>query len=184
MTELVSIKQLADRLGLDRSNARRYVLGLGYEFKRMRTADSRNQATLCLSLEDADIVVSRRKADGYLGPTVITSPDSGVFYVIQLVPELSATRVKLGYTNSLEERLGQHRTAAPTAIVVGSWACKRAWEVCAMDALTRVGCRLVANGVFECDTIEALTSRGDAFFQNMPKPGDRVPMFVCAEVKS
>jgi hypothetical protein len=45
-TEFVSIKELAVRLGMDRSHARRYILKLGYAFHKRRTPDSGGQLTL------------------------------------------------------------------------------------------------------------------------------------------
>jgi hypothetical protein len=45
----VSIKELAQRLGMDRSHARRYVLKLGYSFHKRRTSDSGSQLTLCVT---------------------------------------------------------------------------------------------------------------------------------------
>ena len=49
-------------------------------------------------------------------------------------------------------------------------------ELTATDALTRVGCRLINNEVFECEDPEALVERGEAFFSTLPKPGDRIPL--------
>lgn len=45
-----------------------------------------------------------------------------------------------------------------------------------MDALTREGCRLILNEVFECDDPDTLVRRGDAFFSMLPAPEVRVPL--------
>jgi hypothetical protein len=45
-----------------------------------------------------------------------------------------------------------------------------------MDALTNAGCRLILNEVFECDELEALVARGDAFFSMLPPPDMRPPL--------
>jgi hypothetical protein len=182
--EFVSIKDLAKRLGMDRSHARRYVLKLGYAFHQRRTPDSGSQLTLCVTGAEADEIVSQRAAKGFIASTVVAVSDVGVFYVIQHVPELDPKRLKLGFAESLEQRLSQHRTAAPTARVLQAWACKRSWELTAMDALTRVGCRLILNEVFECDEPEALVERGEAFFSMLPQPDVRAPLAESSPLTS
>jgi len=174
--EFVSIKDLAKRLGMDRSNARRYVLKLGYAFHRRRTPDSRSQLTLCVTNAEADQIVTQRAAKGFIDSAVVAVSDVGVFYVIQLVPDLDPKRLKLGFAESLEQRLSQHRTAAPTARLLRAWPCKRSWELTAIDALKCVGCRLILNEVFECDEPNAVVERGDAFFAMLPQPDLRVPL--------
>jgi hypothetical protein len=53
-----------------------------------------------------------------------------------------------------------------------------------MDALTRVGCRLILNEVFECDEPNALLERGDAFFGTLPEPSVRVPLAKTSPLNS
>ena len=182
--EFVSIKDLAKRLGMDRSHARRYVLKLGYAFHKRRTLDSGNQLTLCVTSGEADEIVSQRADKGFIASTVVAVADVGVFYVIQLVPDLDPKRLKLGFAESLEQRLLQHRTAAPTARLLHAWPCKRSWELTVMDALTHVRCRLILNEVFECDEPEALVQRGETFFSMLPKPDVRVPLARSSPLNS
>jgi len=172
----VSIKELAQRLGMDRSHARRYVLKLGYSFHKRRTPNSGRQLTLCVTTAEAEEIVSQRAEKGFLASSVVAVCDVGVFYAIQLVPDLDPKRLKLGFAESLEQRLSQHRTAAPTARVLRAWPCKRSWEVTAIDALTRQGCRLILNEVFECDEPDTLVTRGDVFFGMLPAPDVRAPL--------
>ena len=174
--EFLSIKELAGRLGMDRSHARRYVLKLGYNFHKRRTADSGSQLTLCVTAAEAEQIALRRANQGFLASNVVAVSDIGVFYVIQLVPELDPHRLKLGFAESLDQRLPQHRTAAPTARVLRAWPCKRCWELTAIDAPTSVGCRLILNEVYECDDPESLVSRGNAFFATLPPPHQRAPL--------
>lgn len=172
----VSIQELAQRLGMDRSHARRYVLKLGYSFHKRRTADSGRQLTLCVTEFEAGEIAAHRANQGFTASTVVVVSDVGVFYVIQLVPELDPRRLKLGFAESLEQKLAQHRTAAATARVFQAWPCKRSWELTAIDALTAVGCRLILNEVFECDDPDALIQRGEAFFRMLPLPTERSPL--------
>ena len=182
--DYVSIKELAQGLGMDRSHARRYVLKLGYSFHKRRTPDSGSQLTLCVTNAEAEEIASQRAEKGFIASTVVAISDVGVFYVIQLVPDLDPKRLKLGFAESLEQRLSQHRTAAPTARVLRAWPCKRSWEPTAVDALTRQGCRLILNEVFECDEPEALVKRGDAFFSMLPAPDVRAPLASASPLNS
>jgi hypothetical protein len=174
--KFVSIKELAKRLGIDHRYAIRYVRKLGYSFHNRRTSDSRNQLTLCVTSSEAEGICSQRRTQGFEASTVVAVPEIGVFYVIQLVPELDPKRLKLGFAESINQRLSQHRTACPTARVLRAWPCKRSWEITALDALPRVGCRLINNEVFECEDPQALVERGNAFFSMLPQPGDRIPL--------
>lgn len=173
--DFVSIKELAQRLGMDRSHARRYVLRLGYPFHKRRTTDSGNQLTLCLTSDEAAEIERLRADHGFGGSAPLAPSEVGVFYVIQLVPELDPRRLKLGFAESLDQRLAQHRTAAPTARILHAWGCRRSWEVTAIDALTSSDCRLILNEVFECDDPQSLVLRGNAFFAMLPEPAQRPP---------
>jgi hypothetical protein len=174
--DFVSLKQLAQELGMDRSHARRYVLRHGITPHKRRTQDSQNQLTLAVSNDEAQSIIAKRREEGFLGSTKPVAKDVGVFYVIRLVPELDPRRIKLGFADDLGSRLAQHRTAAPTAVVVKSWPCKRAWEGTLMDCLTGVGCRLILNEVFECDDVDALVARGDSLFELLPTPEAKAPL--------
>jgi hypothetical protein len=97
----VSIKELAQRLGMDRSHARRYVLKPGYSFHKRRTSDSGSQLALCVTEFEAGEIAMHRANQGFTASTVVVVSDIGVFYVIQLVPELDPRRLKLGFAESL-----------------------------------------------------------------------------------
>lgn len=171
--EFVSLKQLAETIGLDRSNTRKYVLKLGIKPHKRRTSDSRNQLTLALTKNEAERIIGERETKGFTSSANIVKSETGVFYVIQLVPELDPRRIKLGFAINLNERLGQHKTAAPTATVLRSWPCRRAWELTVMDSLSDANCRLILNEVFECNDIPALLRRGDEIFALLPEPARR-----------
>lgn len=174
--DYVSLKQLSEDLGMDRSHARRYVLRHGIQPHKRRTPDSQNQLTLAVTVQEAEAIKTKRREEGFLDAAKPVSREVGVFYVIRLVPELDARRIKLGYADDLSSRLSQHRTAAPTAAVLKSWACKRAWESTVMDCLTAVGCRLILNEVFECAAVDDLLARGDALFGLLGDPAVRAPL--------
>jgi hypothetical protein len=173
--EFVSLKQLATELGLDRSNTRKYVLKSGVRPHKRRTPDSGSQLTLALTVEEADRIRAKRREEGFLGASKAVSKEAGYFYVIRLVPELDLRRVKLGFADDVGVRLAQHRTAAPTAVLVRHWPCKRSWEGTAIDCLA-AGCRLILNEVYECDDVDGLLNRGDQFFGLLPAPDEKAQL--------
>lgn len=169
MNDYISLKQLAGELNMDKSNARRYVLRLGVKPKKRRTADSRGQLTLTLSQVEAAVIRKNRADLGFSGNGAVINNDSGYFYIIRLVPELDPHRLKLGFALNVNDRLAQHRTAAPTAELVTSWPCKKTWESTIMDYLTAINCRHMLNEVFECGSVKSLVARGHRLFAIMPR---------------
>ena len=177
----VSLRQLASLMGLNPSQARKYVLfRLKIKPHQARTPDSRGKKTYVFTQSEADRIVEQRNAEfpnnyertGAEGLEGV----SGFFYVVLLCPELSTCRVKLGFAINVLQRLKQHQTAAPTARLLKSWPCRPTWEIAAIDALTRTECSLVREEVFDCENLEALVKRGDTFFSLLPRPDDIVPL--------
>lgn len=171
MADMVGIPDIAKRLKLDGGTVRRYIARvgdtLGIELNRGK-GDK-----ILLSRNDADrLIASYESRRGPVAPTdeAASSYDPfGFFYIIQLVPEALPNRVKIGFADDVDKRVAEHRTAAPTARLLKSWRCKRSWDFAAMDSISREGCKLVLNEVYEGD-IGGFISRGDAFFAVMPNP--------------
>jgi hypothetical protein len=172
----VTLRELAEKMGMDKSHARRYILRQGITPQKHRSAESGNQLVLTVSIEQAEHLLAGRTDKGFGFPPKAVHADSGVFYVIQLVPELDPRRIKLGFAEDVNVRLAAHRTAAPTAELIQSWPCHRSWEKTAIDCLTRADCRLIRNEVFECEDIEGLIAQGEAWFALMPFPDIKIPL--------
>jgi len=187
-SEMVSFTELATMLAMDKSHATRYVKRvaskLGVDIKRWRDPRAGNQQCSAVTKEGAELIVGHRCNEGFLGSQRTTNPDEGVFYVIQLVPELKPGRIKLGFGTDIVSRLYQHRTAAPTAVLVKTWPCKRTWELAAIDCLTSSGCKLVLNEVYECGDISGLVKRGDDLFAVLPSPSNRVALSDISPLKT
>ena len=171
MENFVSLTTLANDLNIDKSTMRKFALKSGITPQKRRTADSKNQLTLTVSREEADFLCARRYEQGF-GSGQAVKTDIGVFYVIQLIPEIAPRRLKLGFADNIQQRLGQHRTSAPTAELVKAWPCKRSWERTVMDVLTITHGKLLINEVYEFDDIQGLVGRGDALFSLFPSPDE------------
>lgn len=176
--DIVSVKHFSRMVGLDRSAALRYLKRVGIRPRKRRMPDSGNQLAATITRAEADAVIRMREEGGFVGPDGRASdpPEDGFFYAIQLTPDLKPGRIKLGFAARVDERLQQHRTAAPTAIVLQTWPCRRAWERAAIDAATRGGCQAVGVEVFDFEDTGDLIASADAFFAAMPAPSDSVPL--------
>jgi len=169
---MVKIAEIAKRLGVDLTTVRRLI---ARESEALQLELHRGKGDkLLLSKEDADRLVASYEARR--GPIAVGDASEtakydryGYFYVIQLVPEALPNRVKVGFADNVDKRLAEHQTAAPTAVLLKSWPCKRSWDYAAMDSVTRTGCKLVLNEVYEGE-IRGFLERGDAFFALMPNP--------------
>lgn len=169
---IVLLKDLANEFGLDRSNMRRYAIKNGFEPLKVRTSGSRGQLTLALSLEDAEAIRQLRQSQGYTTRERVGKPirDNGIgwFYIIQLVPELEAGRVKLGFTKDINSRMNAHKTVAPTAKLLWGKSCNRNWELAAIASITREGCHPLSDEVFIADNLDTLIKRSEEFFAILP----------------
>lgn len=169
-----SFYELADELGVSIDTIRRTVKRLGLNIFRRVTPTSKGASVAHLSIEDCDRIRVRFENAALQEAIEESDLDQlpslqrfGHFYLVQLVPEALPERVKIGFTDNLEKRLAEHRTAAPTARLIKSWPCKRSWDQAAMDAITRTGCALVMNEVYEGD-VDGFVTRADTFFSNLP----------------
>lgn len=176
MSENVTYKEMANRLGVNPTTVRRLIekhgAELGISVQRGRGNTGNAKWTHYISREDADRLAAfyeTHHTQTDIATDAKTFQRQGSFYIIQLVPEALPNRIKIGYTDNLDQRLTDHQTAAPTARVLASWPCKRSWDYAAMDSITREACSLVLNEVFEGDP-EGFVQRGNDFFSRMPNP--------------
>jgi hypothetical protein len=171
--QYVFLTEIAEQLGMHRVHARKYALKHGFFFDRQRDPAKGNHLSLVLSIDDMQRLLTIRRTAGFpIGREQATTPviptDLGLFYLIQLVPDLSPLRLKLGFTDALPRRLSEYLTGNPTAQIYHSWPCRRVWEAAVIASVTRTGCRFIGGEVYDCDDLEAMRARVDAFFQVMP----------------
>jgi len=169
--EYVALRDLAQELGIDRSNLRKQILssGLGLDLRKIRTKDSKGQLTLALTSEDAEMFRAARERQGFSDKPKPVANGDGWFYVVQIMPDVEPRRVKLGFASDAQNRLNAFRTVSPSAELVKSWPCKRGWELTVIDSVTRYGCEWLGGEVFDCDDLESLVGNCEAFFLIMPE---------------
>jgi len=181
MASYLTYIEIAEKLGVSVDTVRRNVLKmkteLGISPCKQKTPSSKGALVNCLTVDDANIFINYLEsrsdnADLELNEGLFFRC-YGYFYIIQLIPEFSSERVKIGFADDVNKRLIEHQCSSPTAKILGIWPCKRAWDQAAMDSITREDCTLVMNEVYEGD-IEKFLKRANDFFEKMPKPENKI----------
>jgi hypothetical protein len=186
MAEFLTLDQVAELIGVEVTTIRRAVKKIQFDSDIeivKGKVPGRSKSALCVSDKHAKIITSYfndKNSETALTTrtdrsNLYSSNNYGFFYLIQLVPEFFPNRVKIGYTDNFENRLKEHKTSAPTAKLIKSWRCKRAWDQAAVDSITRSDCELVLSEVYEGD-IDKFIVRGDEFFNSMPDENTTIPI--------
>ena len=187
MNNYVTFYEIAEEVGCGVDTIRRNSKKLNLESVKTKTPTSKGSLVNCLNREDADSLIAffdqKKKGSTTEVASEISVQRFGYFYLIQLVPEAIPNRLKIGYTDNLEQRLGEHRTAAPTCKLVKSWDCKRSWDHAAMDSITRENCKHVLNEVYEGE-LESFIERGNDFFANMPRNEKNIQLSEHSPLKN
>ena len=179
--EEVSCEQIDTELGITRRHVLRQIQRRAEKLGIAVIRGKRNE--VFLSRADADALISdyepRRRQLPSASSEAGAKEGFGFVYVIQPLPEELPLRHKLGYTDNLEQRLRDHRTAAPTLKLVKAWPCKRTWEAAALASMTRSDCDQIGVEVYDGET-RMFVSRAESFFDLLPKPkpGDK-PISEC-----
>jgi len=171
---VISVIDIARHSNKHKQTVFKVIKRLGIEMTMQRRSDSRNQMVAYVTEDD-----SERIAEELAGMRITLSQDStdealdfvsaevGVFYLIQLEPNLDPVRFKVGFASNMTDRLRALRCSAPMAKIVATWRCRRLWEKTAIEAVT-FGLERLHTEVFRAVAIEAVRQKCDAFFDVMP----------------
>ncbi|MBW8051986.1 MAG: hypothetical protein FVQ77_16925 [Cytophagales bacterium] len=187
MASYRTYKEIADELGVSIDTVRRNVTSqkaeLKLEPKKQKTPTSKGALVACLTSDDAEKLIRFYKTRGTPKSELNNNRNFGYFYLIQLIPEFQPNRVKIGFADDVNKRFREHQTSSPTAKLLGSWSCKRAWDQAVMDCVTRTDCQLVLNEVYEGD-IEGFMERAEQFFGMMPDPTTEIELSDHSPLKN
>ena len=173
--ELISVIDAAKQLGKYKQTIFKIIKKLKITPTKQKHSQHRGQAITYISKEDFDRVAeyfsinqnSNRETESVpLNEANLT--DTGVFYLIQLEPTHDPGRFKVGFASAMNERLRQHRCAAPFVKIIDTWPCHRLWEQTAIDCVT-ADCEKIHTEVFKTDDIQNVKNKCIQFFSLMPK---------------
>ncbi len=174
--ELISIIDVANRLGKRKQTIFKVVKRLGISTRNVKSSLSKNQAVAYVTHEDVQRIseelrlfesgslpVSSAKAKSIK----FVTNEVGVFYLAQLEPYFDPCRFKVGFASSMSERLRALRCSAPYTQVMKTWVCRRLWEKTAIDCISS-GCEKIHTEVFRAADLGVVVEKCDAFFSLMP----------------
>ena len=165
--ELISVTDIAEIEGKRRQSLHKLVRRLGLNVVKKKSDKGRGQLINHISASDYEEL--KRHINHWANPKADpTVEGSGVFYIIQLDPRLDPRRVKVGFTENLDERLRSHRTTAPYSQIVQKWPCKLLWEKTVIESITQ-DCERLYTEVFRADSINQLVKMANRFFELMPE---------------
>lgn len=166
--DLISVIETARIHGMRKQHVFKVLKRLGIQQTKSLGEHSRGQKVSCISRHDYSILrtelarlepqpESQDRVDGSLG----------VFYLIQLEPQMDPGRFKVGFATNMDERLRSHRTVAPLCTLVNIWPCKALWEKTAIDSIC-AGYERLHTEVFRAPSIKEVETRCESFFTVMP----------------
>ena len=153
MDEFYNLRQIAKDLGITYQTVKSRTEQLDIEVVQIQNDKNLYQS----SIRSADV---GRLKDSLANKS---HSENGFFYMIALIPEYNRGRIKVGFASNVEERLGNHRTAAPTAELVRCWPCKRAFEKTIIAALSSLG-KQVRNEVYDFPNVDLIVAKAETLF--------------------
>jgi hypothetical protein len=170
MDDLISVSEIARAHSRRRQSVHKIIKRLGLDTRRFRSDDARGQEAVHITRTDYALLAAELVAE----PVDEAASDDeitdwrGILYIVQLEPSLDPGRFKIGFTNSIEDRLKAHRTSAPFATALRHWPCRLLWEKTAIEAITQ-DCEKLHTEVFRAIDIATMIERADRFFALMPR---------------
>ena len=163
----VSLKQLAEELGFHTSSVRKAVVRRG--FTPFRLSKDKNKP-LFLKHEDAELfkqqIENERNNAVVSGISISPSRISGVYF-IEVPSYEGIIRVKIGWSDSLSDRLSTYRTIIPDLRIKAVWRTTDAWcERAALKCAERKG-RRVHQELFEFEDNESVLIELTDLFSKM-----------------
>lgn len=168
-SEWISLSEIARLHGKHKSTIHKIVNRLRLETTKQKSDETRGQTATYITVPDYRRIVSELEIDENEESTDAAAEETyGVFYLIQLEPELDAGRFKVGFASDVGQRLRKHKTAAPLSKLIKTWPCKLLWEKTAIDCVT-IGCERLHTEVFRTVDLGKPIALADQFFALMPR---------------
>ena len=181
--DLIAVRDVAAEHGKRKQTVFKVLKRLGIDTTKQRASSGKNQLIAYITQDDyrrlrAELLLIDSGADSEEGEADeaqgLASAEEGVFYFIQLEPDLDPGRFKVGFAASLPERLRHLRCSAPFAVVLKTWPCRRLWEKTAIDCVS-AGSERLHTEVFRTASLDEVMGRCDRFFAIMPSVQEAKP---------
>lgn len=162
----VSLKQLAEELGFHTSSVRKTVVRRG--FTPFRLSDEKNKP-LFLTHEDAERFkqqIENERSNAVVSNIGVSQSRISGVYFIEVPSYEGVIRVKIGWSDSISDRLSTYRTIIPDLRIRAVWQTVDAWcERAALKCAENMG-RRVHQELFEFEDVESvLADLSDLFLK-------------------
>lgn len=162
MDDLYSFSELAIIFNMNKGNLIKLIQKMGLKTFEYRSPEHKNQIVKAINKEGFDLLNKYRLGPDRIESDILVKKEE--FYLIQICPDISLKRIKIGYTTDIEQRIGNYKTICPTCKLIKTWPCKRIWEKAIIDMAIVKDFVKLGDEVFDCD-IEKLIERLDLIFK-------------------
>lgn len=177
----VSLKQLAEELGFHTSSVRKTVVRRG--FTPFRLSEEKNKP-LFLTHEDAELFkqqIENERNNAVVSKIGISHSRISGVYFIEVPSYEGAIRVKIGWSDSISDRLSTYRTIIPDLRIRAVWQTVDAWcERAALKCAENKG-RRIHQELFEFEDIESVLSDLTDLFLKMGMTNKHQYLFSNAQ---
>ena len=157
--KIVLVYELARELPMHKSNLSKLIDKLEIKKISVRSPEKNNQLVSAITEEDAEAV--RKYRSDF---EIIEHANEGVFYILQLLPEIDSLRVKLGFAQDLNDRISYFRTLLPELVVLKTWKCDKNLEKTVIRMAITSECEQVGIEVYRVTSVENTVTRLDKIF--------------------
>lgn len=165
----ISVIDASNKFGARKQTFFKWIKQLGIEPIKSKNSSHKGQLTSYITLEEFDRLIEFKEQNDQnleLTRNSITI-DHGVFYLIQLEPDLDPGRYKLGFASNIAERIRKHKCVAPFAKLIQTWPCHVLWERTGIDSIS-IGSEKLYTEVFRTNSIDEIKLKCSNFFELMP----------------
>ena len=161
MEDMIFVNSLANDLSMNKGNLFKLLKKLKIETSSLRSAKHGQQMLSTITREDASKVISYRT--GFFKEPDSKSP---VIYLVQLLPDLSPNRVKIGFTSDMASRIRDFKTTCPDLTVIKTWQCpKHALEPGIVALIITSEDRPISDEVYQLSSLEDTMRRAEEDFK-------------------
>jgi hypothetical protein len=163
VNDYISVSDYASQVGRDRSSILKSLKKHGIPIVKLRGPTG--QATSHISRDSLNDLPNLGPARNNDGETTV----GGQFYLIQVMPDEAPNNITTGFTDDLQRRLAEYRTAWYSAKLLHSVYARRWWEQTIQDAIEAIPDMKRIGEQFVVPDIDAVIERVETIIGLLPK---------------
>lgn len=153
------VADIATELHMNKANLFKLIKDLGIEKIQIRKPPH-NQKMAAVTNKDYKKIIKYRSEF----EVIEDKSNKGVFYLIQMYPEINENRVKFGFAQSIKNRIRSHQTTLPTLKLVKTWEVNPSDEATIIKLITTQKDKRLSLEVFELHNLKNTIDRINAVY--------------------